>query len=223
MFIEFEDFKMHKFFIPILITWLVFPACTKDIGPLKTSEGPTCLSAYYPLTTGSYWVYELSRFDSSSNVWYYSPVYDSLIIVGDSIIGDNTFAIMEYHNGSSTYIKLYRDSSNCLVDHEGRVFFSADNFTDTLYIWRPFPAPVTFLLMMKPGEESITVPAGTFQTLTAEYQSVNNYGTWPCTGPVVRHPWYYAYGIGLLAHYFRSPGDPSCTRDETRLVRYRIN
>lgn len=197
-------------------------ACKKDIEKTFTpSTAPS--TTYSPMTTGSYWVYDWYVIDSAGIATPY-PATDSIYIVGDTIIGGNTFSIQAgTWYGISQSPKYFRDSIGYLINETGRIFFSANNYTDTLYTWNSGDGTVTGYLKMNNIGAIVTVPAGTFPTLNAEYTIVNNIGTWPCLGTLDVHNNRHAINIGEVNSSFQFTGDATCKVYERRLRTYFIN
>lgn len=142
-------------------------ACNKnnDSNPeIETGE-----SNYFPLTTGSYWVYNTYEIDSLSNEELKSE-NDTITIVGDTTINGHTFKVFygrKYY--SSTPEKFYyRNSSDFIIDDKGVLVFSQSNFTDTLYseyIPDNNGASIHFYSKMNYYNSKLTMQVGVFDRL----------------------------------------------------------
>lgn len=213
------NFIMKKVLVLGLIIALTWSSCKKDIG-IPSSPTP---HSYSELTTGNYWVYDWYVIDSAGSSTL-CGITDSIYIVGDTVIGSDTFAIQKGSwFGGATTLSFRRDSLGYLINETGRVFFSATNFTDTLYIWNSMTGSETGFLKMTDIGQTMTVPAGTFTTLNAEYTVVNNVGTWPCVGTLDIHNNQYADHVGKVKSTFQFTSDPSCKVYEQRLRKYYVN
>ncbi|MBP7514152.1 MAG: hypothetical protein KA791_06370 [Flavobacteriales bacterium] len=166
---------LRAFAVCTVVVLLV--ACSEDddgqVTPQIQDEGsdPT---AYAPLTTGSYWIYQRTEIDTSGNE---TPlgITDSCYVAGDTVIGANTYAVYvrPYAPGWQPLRQYLRDSTGYLVDQNGRICFAENDFgivfnsfvdtvgSDTMTYWRYW--------MVDDGL-SVTVPAWTFSTKTYHYE-----------------------------------------------------
>jgi len=216
---------MAKHFTIALLLTVTLVSCQKDkpIVPILTSTTQDSTTNYTPMTTGSYWVYDWYVVDSSGNATLYNK-RDSIYIIGDTVIGSHTYAVQEWTwFGGSLHRQFLRDSIGYLINETGRIFYSATNYTDTLYLWNSFSGETTGYLKMNDINEMVTVPAGTFTTSNAEFIVVNNVGTWPCLGTLDIHDNQYADNIGKVRATFQNVSDSACRVYEQRLVSYYIN
>ena len=216
---------MNKRFVFGLFLALTLTACEKDVAILKdpTNPTPSTTTNYTPLTVGSYWVYDWYAVDSSGNSTLLN-ITDSVYISADTIIGTDTYAIMEgTWFGFPPTRSFLRDSNGDLVNPGGGISFSATNYTDTLYHWNSGNGNETGYLKMDDIGEMVTVPAGTFRTLNAKYTVVNNVGTWPCFGKFDVHDNQYADNVGKVRSSFQFTSNPNCKVNEQRLRSYHIN
>jgi len=209
----------------IAIVVLFLMSCEKDI-EVPTSPTSTISpssTGYMPMTPGSYWVYDWYVIDTLGNKTL-ATLRDSVYIVGDTVIGTSTYAVQEgsYFGGSVTR-QFLRDSSGYVIDETGRIFFSETNYTDTLHIWSSTTGETTGYLKMNGIGDSVSVPAGTFSTLNAEFIVVNNIGSWPCVGTFDIHDHQYADNVGKVRSTFQLVSSPACTKYEQRLISYHIN
>jgi len=217
---------MKKHFALAFAVILLVIACKKD-NPIQQDPAPPAPPVpppnYTPMSTGSYWVYEWYVVDSSGNA-VVKNITDSVYITGDTIIGSYTYAIQEgTWFGFSPFRDFLRDSSGYLANSSGRIFFSATNYTDTLYIWNPMTGQTMGYTKMNDIGEMVSVPAGTFSTLNAEYIVVNLIGTWLCIGAFDIHDNQYADNVGKVRATFQLTPDFQCRVFEQRLVHYHIN
>jgi len=182
---------------------------------------------YFPLGTGSYWVYNTYIIDSLGNETLKSE-NDTLSIIGDTTINGNTYSIFygkRYGVSTSLEKRFYRDSLGYIVNEEGKIVFSSDNFTDTLDIkYTPdMENPMYYQFkMMKKVEDKITLPAGVFDSVLNSRLSVYYYN------PLIEHlrdnDYLYAPNVGkILWQYFYYGGFVNRkSYIEERLVAYKI-
>ena len=210
---------MRKLFLLVLAISL-FAACNKD----KTN--PQEESNYFPMQIGNYWVYQHYNIDSLGNETDMNKT-DSVIIKRDTIINNKQYFVLEGtnypYNGNRWEILDYlRDSSGYLVNINGVIKCSNNNFSDTLLSKTEIIGEDTLFVLTYQMEESlnpIIVPAG-------EFEAINFKGTvvMPKDQPGIQNTRfmnnYYADGIGKIidTYFFLS----SSFINEKRLVRYNI-
>ena len=200
---------------------LVFSCKDKDDD--ATSNLPTPAIEYFPLTVGSYWVYDWYSIDALGNEEPYPLYHDSIYISGDTVIGGLTYSIMEGTHFNSDFRSFYRDSSGFLVNGEGGVpLFTTTSEQvqlglDTIFIdSEPFAIVDT---KMQPTATSITVPAGTFADCLTATTFVTSFDPNYPHG-VREQPYYYAKGVGRILHriaFYSTPG-----YFESKLAKYHI-
>ncbi len=189
----------------ILLIAFAFYSCrkTEDVVPVNPPSTAVAVSNNYPLSLGSYWIYE--RFNMDTNGVETTLYIDSTYISGDSIIHGDTFSVIVGDIFGPTDINVRRDSSRYLVDQFGTIFCSNTNFTDTL-LSGSVPGHADFYYKMMPAT-TIVVPAGSFAA--CDYLGTVNI-------TMVGYPWdtsrnihfYYADNVGLIretTYFFSSP------------------
>jgi hypothetical protein len=205
---------------------IVFFACKKDEPQnIDDTPVPEPKVSMMPLKEGNYWVYSSCNVDTNG---VDKPPYntDSIYISGKEVIHGDTFYTIGGSNyflfnpdmpGQNTYI---RDSSGYLVDQHGVIYYSENNYTDTLGTFTEPIMPINGYTFMAYKDSSVIVPAGTFNqtaTLLTTYLFPNPDYHW---GP--RRDAYYTYakGVGLIKRrvFFASPPDYI----EYRLLRYHV-
>ncbi len=177
---------------------ILFISCTKD-EPDQEVPTPTqeTVFDYFPLKNGNFWVYEQKLYDSSGIEIPSSFLNDSLVVKNDTMINNMTYQIVEeYHLwGSTTPVKhFYRDSADCIVNHEGKIVFSIHSgfiYSDTIQ-------PDTMVIIdyyFDNQSTNIVVPAGAFNCVdykgefylkSDQYNTPRYFHTYYCknTGPV---------------------------------------
>ncbi len=172
-------------------------------------ESPTesTVSAYFPTTIGSYWIYETVTVDTLGNE---SPgmAGDTITIIGDTVINGNTFAIAEGTWLSSTKRQwYYRDSADYIVTSYGGLLVTDQATTETLGI--NFIANVgTMYKMIDPNPGTISTPVGTFDNIIdarTDLWSLDPNYQWGT--PRSDHS-YFVHGIGnvlQIIYFYSSP------------------
>jgi len=213
---------------------LLFSACKKNDSPPEPAKIDDIVYVPYSrLAPGNYWVYDAYELDSNYNVLFPRHILDSMYVEKDTLINFKTY--YKYWQpqdvGSSTYYATYlRDSLHYIVDNNGTIRFSSQDFTtlfysqylvDTAHVISPLDTPCRVEKKMADQHKSITVPAGTFVT-----------NSWQTT--YYMHPYFasyapavrrintrYAAGIGMISEtmpfYVSSPN-----YTERRLLRYHV-
>lgn len=94
-------------------------ACKKEQG-IVINEGDDLLlvNAYYPLQTGNYWVYEF-RNKLPDGTFTGSAFIDTLIVVGDTLIDNETFSVFHTDRPSQNSVWTFRDSSGYIINTNG--------------------------------------------------------------------------------------------------------
>jgi hypothetical protein len=192
-------------------------SCNKD-------DDPTGSKDYFPLAVGNYWVYDHYSIDEDG-VETKFPANDSLSITRDTVIRNQTYFVLEGIDFSTNEWKIVeiRDSSNYLVDSNGKVLFARNDFENILStssIENKGEIICTTTYKMEKVSENISVPAGSFEVL-------NFKGTVTVTNPSefgVDYPRYlnnyFAKNVGKILQtyiFISSPGHM-----ERRLVRFHI-
>ncbi len=213
---------MRKF-IALIMAVTFMSSCKKE-DDIKTKIG------YLPLSIGNYWVYQEFMIDSSGNEIANSKL-DSVIIKRDTIINDKTYFVFEgtYYPFTARdnwgIVDILRDSSGYIVNQNGKVLFTRDNFTDTIayHAVTDMENGDTLVLMtyqMDKTNKIITVPAGSFDVLNYRGTVTTSMNT-----PGIKYPRYlniyYADGVGKILYTYFYIQSPNIY--EKRLVRYYVN
>ena len=184
---------------------------------------------YIPLEIGNYWVYQQVMIDTSGYETVYTST-DSIIITGDTLINNKKYFIHECltHIGESeSYSKrLLRDSLGYLVYSNGRIVFSDNNLTDTLYkeiqLGGLGDTIYTSFYKMENPLISVTVPAGTFEVLNLKgtFYTYRNQNEFIDIDTIYTNA-YYANNIGKVVETYGWLFGPPVVI-EKRLIRYNI-
>ena len=221
--------KKNLIILLLLAGTFILTRCKKDPAIITPSLlSPTSSMYYFPLTVGSYWIYQAIEVDSSENILG-SNYLDSLYISGDTIINLKTYAILKSTNISNPFsgtsmitkelAKIVRDSSGYIVDTLGD-YIKHDDFSSVLNTMNE-NTPISFIktgYMTNQGA-LVTVPAGTFTTIN--YQE-----------KVIRFDSTYMYGIPKYSNHIMADSvgvvyksitySSTFNKSAIRLVRYHI-
>lgn len=188
---------------------LLVTSCKKDDdcpAPATPPETPSTLdvSAFSLLDSGNYWVYDCYRVDSLDVI---DPNYyhrDSLRVMGDSVIGVNTYAIIHHFTNGSFIANgtlLWRDSADFIVDQGGAAIFSSATFNQVIRVDSiPSPNSVVVRYEVFPVYGSVSVPAGDF----ACYMVAGDVLTYGNFLPIASWKYprtYWSAGVGRVKWY----------------------
>ena len=210
------------FFLGLMIVFFV--SCEKNNS--DSNNNTLEKSDYFPLKTGNYWIYKHYDIDSTGNETERDRT-DSMIISRDTIINNYKYYILEgtnypFNGGEWGIIDILRDSGSYVVNVEGMIKFSSDNFTDTLVSKSEVfnnDTLYTLTYKMEKLTNSASVPAGEFEVL-----NFKGTVTTPFEISGIKNPRYlnnlYSNRVGkILETYFYIQ---SSVISEKRLERYNI-
>ncbi len=184
-------------------------ACKK-----KKIVEPANSTAAYPLTLGSYWVYQSIKRDAVGAPIVLLPEFDSTVVTRDTVIRGETFKIlMQFIFDDKRALKnifrsILRDSSEHIIDPSGNKYYFPESRTDvlrrdTVRDWSAGGRPIAHLTYTFTDRDSIVkTPAGSFQTLNfrTRFAFVAPYSS-SCKGCLenerFRHS-HYSHGIGKV-------------------------
>lgn len=204
----------------------MFISCDKDDDNDEIIENKNKEASYLPLEIGNYWIYQHYNIDSLGNETQVDRM-DSVLISKDTMINDLQYYVLEgssfpTNNGIWGPIDFLRDSSGYVVNFQGKIRFSEDNFVDTLVFDNRIygeDTVYTSSYKMENTAMQVSVPAGEFEVL-------NFKGTLytPHNHPRIANPrylnTYYSKNVGkVLSTYFYIH---SLYISEKRLVRYYV-
>lgn len=202
----------------------LFTSCDKEVS--NPIIDPVDKPNYFPLDVGNYWVYEHYDIDLLGNETK-SGKTDSVIVSGVKVVNGNQYYVLEgtsypFNGGSWGIVDVLRDSSGYVVNVNGQIKFSADNFTDTLISKIEVINKDTLYILtyrMEKLNNQVVVPAGKFEAL-------NFKGTLITSNPEqgVKNPRYlnnyFAVNVGKVLETYSYLSSPIIS--EKRLVRYKI-
>jgi hypothetical protein len=201
---------------------LLAVACKKDETPI-VNQAPTPSTpqsiAYFPLDSGSYWVFEHVSVDTNGNESFLQT--DSVRVMGDSVIGGNTYKIFK-NFGFSFFSALYRDSSNCIVNEKGEIVFAANLLGQSISFRRDSNASAGLILesidSMQTAMRTVNVAAGSFNTF--ERSTFTTFYIPVGGGNPRRMLSNFSEGIGFVRQQYAYSSQTSYI--ERRLLRYNI-
>lgn len=210
----------------LLVVIASFSACKKNQESPNdvTSDGPS----HFPMEIGNFWVYKTFKIDTLGNETELNKI-DSLVINRDTIINGNKYFIIEgidefLADNQWRIFSILRDSSGNLVNPNGIIFCSENNFTDTLYskveYYGANDTLFTLTYKMENVANPISVPAGVFDAINFRgTANVNpNYTSVPNPRYINN---YYAENVGAILKSFFYSKSPDIF--ERRLVNYNVN
>jgi hypothetical protein len=208
---------MKRLFVLVLAVLSVLTfSCKKS----SNDATPSTQADYYQLKVGNYWIYQGFEIDTNGVV---TPknAFDSAHIEKDTIIRGKTYykLLAKYTDCiGDQYPSYVRDSLGYLVNNHGLRECSIDHFKDTLYIDSVNKQLCMGYGQMTGKDSLVTVPAGSFQSITSRKRVVPTHLNDP-------HPIRYSYcvygkNIGMIkSHAFFYEGGQ---QRESRLVRYKV-
>jgi hypothetical protein len=212
-----------KIILPLLFLMLLV-SCDKEETPVTIPPEPSV--SYYPLSTGSYWVYQHYH-ENQSGEMVETSVRDSFVVTGDTVLNGSIYTIHKNFGGAGNpTLTLLRDSSGYIVNSIGDIIMSNRNESDTIRydtIFTNQSDPNSWIGVVKyrldPTFENIVVPSGSFQCIDFEGSFYMRYPIEGLDNPRLIHN-YYAEDIGRInSVLFYVSSD---TKVERRLVDYHI-
>ena len=197
---------------------LAFSCKDKDDDATTT---PIPATDYFPLTAGSYWIYNWVKIDTLGNETPQVRM-DTVTVVGDTVVNGLNYSIVEGTVFGGGVRHIYRDSSGYLVEAAGgtaefSVSLNIALGNDTTWIG-DMPAFWTSESMdVEPA--SVTVPAGTFESCLVKIQTIYPLEFDIPAGNRI-YPYHYAKGVGLVK--YRTSFLSSFDYLEARLSDYHI-
>ncbi|MEQ8325352.1 MAG: hypothetical protein RID18_10060 [Cytophagales bacterium] len=220
-----------RLLIIIGLSSLVLFACSKEDEEFVV---PSIASSkdYFPLEIGNFWVYENYDIDTLGQASKLSMT-DSIYISKQIVVNGFKYYVLEGSHypytarGETKVLEVIRKTGGDIVDTSGRILFSNNNFSDSLYVnYEIINGTDTFhsdVFKMIKAQSPIQVPVGTFYNVLIyhglHYMHMTN------LPPFVPNPrdydFYYASGVGLIKNNFFYSLQPGYS--EKRLLRYQVN
>ena len=177
--------KNYVLFAGLGISLALIASCKKDNPEPEVEDNNTppetqSVKDYFPMTAGSYWVYQQTMYDTSGNVKPQTWKNDSVVVLNDTVIGSNTYHFVAEYNfvGQATpFFHYYRDSADCVTDDQGNIIFSVN--PELIYkdiLTSDTVAYVNYSYNSSPT--SVTVPLGTYSCVDFKgdmYRKMDNF------------------------------------------------
>jgi hypothetical protein len=211
---------MRHYFTFAALLLICAVSCKKDAGVPVTENEPTPAPAAngYPLTIGTYWIYENTTIDTNGveTVSVSNPT-DSCYIVDDTVLGGNTYMVFVGNIINENAVYFRRDSAGFIVDQNGKIYYSKTDLVNTLRT-ESMPGMYDAFYKMAGPMTTISVPAGAYACYDFQGMFILP-ASYPWDNPRYYHS-YYANGVGLVREttfFYSSPDYIS-----RRLVRYHV-
>lgn len=220
----------------LLAATTVLNSCKKDdeCQPAITNNNTQVIqnpgTNYSSLQVGNYWIYQRFQLDPPSTETAL-PVFDSCYVEKDTLIHGNTyFKYVGYSNSlptspSAPTIEFLRDSLDYLVDLNGRIEFSSEDFASYFKAEYLLVAPGDTLAhvsgKMADQNFAVTTPLGNYIT-SAYKESYAMYPSYNGGGSLRFRTTRYADHVGKVTEtlpFFAN----TASSWERRLVRYHLN
>lgn len=214
---------MKQLLMSAALLGLLVAGCKKEEEPLVNQPVPNPVPqsiAYFPLDSGSYWVYEHIRIDTNGNETFMQT--DSARVVGDTIIGGNTYTIIRDF-GFAAGDLFVRDSANCIVSSNGAIFIAANLQGQQIAVETVSTVAGPAMIItdsMDVGNYPVSLNSGNYSTL--QRNTTLRYLIPPTTAqPHAPYRTNFATGIGMVRNQYIYASQPHLLY-ERRLLRYHI-
>jgi hypothetical protein len=206
---------------------LTFVACKKE--STQTPIGYTGNGLqHFPLNHGSYWVYEHYSIDTLINQIGPTNAHDSVYSDRDTLINGYKYTVLTgktpFNMLTTSIVAIVRDSSGCIVNHEGAIWMNENNFHDTINRWNLILGDTVLYAdaysIMEEFKGLIETPSGTYSNGLNAKETVIQYSGIP---PLVRYNHHiYVKNVGkVLETYFYAGNTHRWF--ERRLKKYHIH
>lgn len=213
---------MIRILLSLVIITLSFSCSESD-----DSENHTNLpeANFYALTVGNSWVYKNYKYNANTENYENTGVIDSVSIVGTETVSGITYykfrrfttgneMQITFCNPNGEHFELFRENAGNLVNEDGAIKFTNNNFDERLIAENPLG---TIYETLTAGDTIMTVEAGVFTCINSE-----RYAKSPEDLQFIGLDYfYYADGIGLIydTSSFVNESTPSIIR---RLESYTV-
>ncbi len=211
-------------FSALLIAIVMLSACKKDDGDDEITVTPTT-PQYFPLTVGSYWVYEIFKGDTLGH-YVSTGKFDTVFVAKDTLINGQTYALFKgtrYGVGPIINLNAYRVQGDFIINSNNRYLLSWADFTNTIdkdSLIHPDGTMVfRYEAKMQSGLKSVQVPAGNFQALERVTQI--HYTIPGMPHPLRDYSKFFVEDVGMVIDEYGYSGTWFITYQK-RLVRYHI-
>ena len=106
----------------LVLLAFVLIACKKEKDPEQGQIDQSIpINEYFPLAIGNYWVYEFQT-KLPSGEYIGNVIIDSINVIGDSIINDETFFVLTSNKPQANRQYYLRDSSGYIINNRGDIY-----------------------------------------------------------------------------------------------------
>ena len=197
-----KNTKTTQLLTILILSLITFSACKKDEAPDAEANEPSPVPAnttndYYPITVGSYWVYEFD-FHTPGGTINDNNVIDTLKVIGDTLIDGEIYFVFNTNRPTQNTNYFRRVNQGEIVSETGILICPPDNSytgvynshydisgTDTTrHTWEEFS-----------GYELVNT---TFGPAYGSIQKTIHHKTWPPLGDNTFADTIYYSPIGIL-------------------------
>lgn len=207
---------MKKYVLSAMLILALMPSCKKQDDKTGNYPQPIQPSTYYPMTPGTYWIYDVFKVDPDSSVTDLH-LQDSVFVSRRRSINGKTY--FEIDSREKHFLKRsFRDSLGYLIDADGEIHFAPNDFSYPLETELVISGDDTILIGkmgMKEVSKPVVIPAGTFETLMLQ----RNYLVYSAKTPR-QFQEHRAQNVGLVLYQYGVLANPALF--ELRLVRFHI-
>jgi len=190
---------MKHLLLCLCIVTLTF-SCTESDDSGNQIDDPE--ANFYALTVGNSWVYKNYKYSLVTDAYEDTGVVDSVSIVGvEDLSGESYFKFrrlttgneegITFCNPNGEYFEFLREDEGDLIDEEGIIKFTNNNYEERLLQENSWGNIYEALVE---GTTTINVEAGEFDSLSSERYAKNSEGE-QLDG---LDRFYYANGFGLI-------------------------
>lgn len=225
---------MKKVVLTTLSIIAFIVSCKKSTEPEAIVENQNCSSgssverADYPISIGSYWIYDCYKVIDSSGVESLIRSSDTTRVIGDTVINGEIYSIfrgLKFPMASLVHDWYLRDSSTYIVDNYQGVTYGTWPCSDTINY---FESNNYIQWSSCSGvDEQNSVDAGVFDTKRIRYHCMFTDGASisQCLSDSVSHnagAEFYAKEVGLVQTNIGYSTQINCSHFEGRLIEYYI-
>lgn len=225
---------MKKVVLTTLSIITLIIGCKKAVEPQSTAEcsnNTPLQRANYPISVGSYWIYDTYKVIDSSGVETLIRSSDTTEVIGDTTINGKAYSVFRgiKYPISSTSSLMYnwylRDSLGLILNNYGTVSNGTWSYSDTINYhednaiaqWGSYSAT----------QEQIIVDAGSFNAkrMRIHFMLMNGSAISQCLNDSVSNnagAEFYTEGVGLVQKNLAYSTMINCEHFESRLKEYHI-
>jgi hypothetical protein len=227
--------RLRFFFLPFTLVTIFIYSCKKDKELEPISNPTTTYPNFSQLKVGNYWIYKQFHVDANGSTPIFLGMTDSCFIEKDTLINGKTYFKVikpDIYSFLPTDISFERDSLDCIVNSNGKILFSSEDFSSILETSYFIGGPLLnggidtickIVKQMADKNMEVVTPAGTY--ITTNVKSTHYmFPDFSTAGSIRYRNKRYAKNIGVVIEtlpFFAS--NPKEEYTERRLVRYHLN